>query len=59
MKVRERETLETYEKLTQRKKELLELVRESFNKKEALMDISLTEEFQELRRVIEEQEKKI
>ena len=57
--MRERETLETYEKLTQRKKELLELVRESFNKKEALMDISLTEEFQELRRVIEEQEKKI
>ncbi len=52
LKVRERETLEAYLSLMGKKKRLLQLVQTSFNRKAALVDISLTEELEELRRVI-------
>jgi hypothetical protein len=43
----------------EKKKELLGLVIESFNRKSASVDIGLTEEFDELKRIVKGQEKKI
>lgn len=59
MKVRERETLDTYAVLMAKKKELLQLVMESYNNSEALVDIGLTEELDELKKIIEVQNAKI
>ena len=59
MKVRERETLEAYHTLMAKKKQLMQLVQNSFNKKTALVDISLTEELDELKKIINSQEIKI
>lgn len=44
LKVRERETLEAFHTLMGKKKQLMQLVQNSFNKKTAFVDISLTEE---------------
>ena len=59
LKVREKETLATFALLSEKKKELLAVVMESFNKQEAEIDIGLTEEFDELRKVIASQQEKI
>ena len=58
IKVRERETLDTFALLHQKKKELLALVIQHWNQKTTMMDIALTEEIQELRKIVSNQEKK-
>ena len=42
IKVRERETLDTYAELMSKKKKLLALIMDSYNQKEALVDIGLS-----------------
>ena len=59
LKVRERETLEAYHTLMGKKKQLMQLVQNSFNKKTAFVDISLTEELDQLKKIINGQEIKI
>lgn len=50
--MREQETLDTFASLMEKKKILVQLVQESFNRSSAALDISLADELDELRRII-------
>jgi hypothetical protein len=54
--VREQETLQTYQLLMQKKQALLKLISDSYNRQQAHIDIGLSEEFDELKRIIDGQE---
>jgi hypothetical protein len=59
LKVREQETLDAFSRLMDKKRQLVKLVQESVNRTKAPVDISLSEELDELRRIITGQESKI